>query len=585
MRRRIRLRMIMTILSLTMILSLSSICPVAAEEEKDTDQCQIIFLLDASKSMKDNGQWESAVDSAVLISSFLPSDYETALLAYNGDVAASQEFGTVTSGSRDQLVNLELQGYTNPAAALQRALGMFAEDESIDKHIVFISDGEISMQDKNATDQAVSDYKEAVRAAVDQKIRLDMFILEDEETEDQISQGAEDFSGTIIHKNQSENLEDVAVQYLFEELGLEKIELGVSQTANEKMNVDLRDCQMENAKILLEAEQNLEDIHVSGQFEELNIIKGKRFAVAKLREPLDQQVVLEYTLSDRGRIRAYLLKEYELTVSSQSKYLPEEHSMRVTVDILNHREKEFMENPDAEEKVDVLLDGKSVDYTIEDGKIQFLYPIKKTKKAQLTIDFKKLNSKVHCEQMTQEIKLVVPEEKPDYRILLSVLAGLCAVILIIIYLCDKKKQKKNVEEDSDEIRKKEDEKSYLGYEFSGQITIYVLKNQNEDIAPCSLRLYGRDKKSFSFDWVKDCCGIRTTLRDADKIRFYGGKDHTLCLKNHGYATIVKGREILPCEKKYSLSYGEKILFIFNDGEIEIELHYKNMRPNERERWS
>lgn len=122
----------------------------------------------------------------------------------------------------------------------------------------------------------------------------------------------------------------------------------------------------------------------------------------------------------------------------------------------------------------------------------------------------------------------------------------------------------------------------LGYDFSGQLAVYVLKGEDEeDLPPCRIKLFGSTKKNMTFDWIKDRCKIRCKLNDADKIRFSGGKGHTLCFKNHGYATIVKGSEILKREKKYALHYGEKILLIFNHGGTEIELHYKNIKPGER----
>lgn len=121
----------------------------------------------------------------------------------------------------------------------------------------------------------------------------------------------------------------------------------------------------------------------------------------------------------------------------------------------------------------------------------------------------------------------------------------------------------------------------LTNDFSGQITVYLLKGEMEDIPPLSIKLFGIKSRSISFAWIKEQCGISCQLRDAEKVWFCGGKDHTLCFKNCGNATIFKGSSILARNKKYSLYYGEKILLIFNNGEFELELHYKNMKPSER----
>lgn len=125
----------------------------------------------------------------------------------------------------------------------------------------------------------------------------------------------------------------------------------------------------------------------------------------------------------------------------------------------------------------------------------------------------------------------------------------------------------------------------LKYDFSGKIVVYVLKNADEeDIPPTSINLYKREgKEPFSFVWVKDKCRIGAELTDADKIIFSGGQDKTLCVRNKGDATLFNGKNILLRNKKYTLSYDEKLLMIFNDGEVEIEIHYKNIKPSERER--
>ncbi len=102
--------------------------------------------------------------------------------------------------------------------------------------------------------------------------------------------------------------------------------------------------------------------------------------------------------------------------------------------------------------------------------------------------------------------------------------------------------------------------------------------------PMSVNLYKRESKEpFSFEWIKNKCRIDMGLRDADKIIFSGGKNHTLCIKNNGDATLLNGKDILLKNKKHVLSYDEKLLMIFQDGEIELEIQYKNIKSCERER--
>lgn len=143
-----------------------------------------------------------------------------------------------------------------------------------------------------------------------------------------------------------------------------------------------------------------------------------------------------------------------------------------------------------------------------------------------------------------------------------------------------KKEKKKEEAARKEIEEGK-ESVFVRYDFSGQVVVYLLKGGEEDLPPCSVKLFGKGNKIYSFEWMKEQCGIPFELEDADRISFSGGRNHSLCFNNAGNATIVKGNEILIRDKKYFLNYGEKILLIFSNGEVEIELHYKNIKPSER----
>ena len=118
----------------------------AAQAESDGGKTQIIFLLDASQSMKKEDHWTDAADSVCMISSALPEKYEAALLVYNAEIVYREDFGKIGQSTRDVLEDIELGGYTSPAAALEAANAMFDAD-AVNKRAVFISDGEISMKE------------------------------------------------------------------------------------------------------------------------------------------------------------------------------------------------------------------------------------------------------------------------------------------------------------------------------------------------------------------------------------------------------------------------------------------------------
>lgn len=68
-------------------ISLTGLCSIRVSAALGQEEMvQVIFLLDASKSMKTERHWEDMADSALLIAAALPEKYQTALLAYNSEI-------------------------------------------------------------------------------------------------------------------------------------------------------------------------------------------------------------------------------------------------------------------------------------------------------------------------------------------------------------------------------------------------------------------------------------------------------------------------------------------------------------------
>ena len=555
----------------------------AAEQNEVTEKKQIIFLLDASKSMQGDGQWIRAADSACMIASALPQEYEVALLVYNTEIVYEEDFGNIDQKTRHALETVELQGYTNPAIALEKAADMF-DSAATDKRVVFISDGEISLREQSETEAAMEEFENTVDGIAEQEIKIDMFSIPSDKTENQISYGTKVTSGEQYTVGENQTMEEVAAKYLFQTLQIEKIELGEAISGEGSMTVELQDTYMQNARILLVSGENIRDFHVTGQCGSLNMLQGNKFAVAELENPLEQQASVDYSLENRGDVHIYLIKEYFLETHMEKAYTSEEGTFTLKVNVVNHQDKPVLDSEILKNNMSVLINGQESSYDVEDGMVLVPYQTDKTTKVNVEVAIRPSGNVIHHIQTTDTVELIVPvvEEEPDDTVLWIVIVSLCAVVFLLSVLYDRKKQKKNDGEKGSIIIEPSEPPVLPKYDFSGQLAVYLLKGeQKDDIPPCSIKLFGKSRKSISFDWVKDRCGIDYKLSDADKIRFTGGKDHALCFKNTGYATIVKENQILKREKKYSLYYGEKILLIFNNGGTEIELHYKNMKPSER----
>lgn len=213
-----------TIKLVMLLIGFSLLFPVralAAEKDEITEKKQIIFLLDASKSMQGDGQWIEAADSACMIASALPKEYEVALLVYNTEIVYEEDFGNINQKTRHALETVELQGYTTPAVALETAADMF-DSAAADKRVVFISDGEISLRDQSETETAIRQFENMVDQIAEQGIKIDMFAIPNDKTENEVSYGTKVTSGEQYTVGENQTIEEITAKYLFQTLQIEK---------------------------------------------------------------------------------------------------------------------------------------------------------------------------------------------------------------------------------------------------------------------------------------------------------------------------------------------------------------------------
>lgn len=383
--------------------------------------------------MQGDGQWIEAADSACMIAAALPKEYEVALLVYNTEIVYQEDFGNVSQKTRHALEEVELQGYTTPAAALENAVGMF-DSAVAEKRVVFISDGEVSMKGEQETEDAT-----------EQKIKIDMFAIPDESTQNQVSYGTKVTSGELYTVGENQTIEEITAKYLFQTLQIEKIELGEAVSDEGNVTVDLQDTYMQNAKILLVSEQVIQDFRVVGQCGKLNMIQGNKFAVAELENPLEQQVIMDYCLESRGNVHTYLIKEYYLKTNMKKSYTSEDGSFALKVDVLNHQDKPVFDSENLKNDISISVNGEETSYDVENGTAVISYHTDTTTKITMDVDINPSGNVVHYIKNADTVELTVPvvEEEPDYTVLWIVIVSLCVVILLLSIIYERKKQKKS----------------------------------------------------------------------------------------------------------------------------------------------
>ena len=97
---KITIKLAMLFIGLSLLFPARVLAAEKNEINEITEKKQIIFLLDASKSMQGDGQWIEAADSACMIASALPKEYEVALLVYNTEIVYEEDFGNINQKTR-----------------------------------------------------------------------------------------------------------------------------------------------------------------------------------------------------------------------------------------------------------------------------------------------------------------------------------------------------------------------------------------------------------------------------------------------------------------------------------------------------
>lgn len=568
------------------MMSLNAVLVHAAGETDNTNQ--IVFVLDGSKSMAGD-KWQEAVDAVGVISAMLPSDHEAAVVVYNDDVLINSDFCLPSQSQMDELRSIVPRGYTNTGMALEAAFTHFSQENTGQRRVVVITDGEISMKEPVQTEEAVALYEAAVEQAKEQNVIIDVLMIGTEDFAEQISAASEKTGGFIFKETETQSIARFIEAYLFEQLGLDSIAVGMSDAENAVFHISMQDACSRQVKILTLSESPIEDINVNCQSGNIQVFQAETAAVIELSRPAEDEIDFRFTTSEKGETRVYLVKEYEFFVDMSVSYSSEALAHVIEVSIVDAKGNAVFEDEDLKNKIDIYVNDDKEEYTIERGRAVIVRQTEEDQEIQVRVAFERIDGIVFGNGEEKALYLELPpaeepeEENDPYIWLYAVTAGVCFVFLLSLFILLRVKKK------TEESAKQQSKQGGIGetpkYDFSGQLMVYMLKKPTgEDMPPASINLYQRESREpFSFAWVSDKCHMDIPLKDADRVQFQGGAEHTLCVKNKGDVTVVYGKEVLMRNQKCILHYNEKLLLIFNDGEIEMEVHYKNMKPSERER--
>ena len=553
------------------------------------NQKEIIFVVDTSNSMKSFDKQNLVADEIKKIANFLTSDYKIGLVTYNSKVIEYANITDSLSYFNSILDRTNYTGYTNAGDALSFAINMFNNSANF-KNIILVSDGEIVLQNENLTKQSNDIFKNTINIAKDKNIVIDTIAL-GELTEEgkkfNIFEASNLTNGQIFKCSNILKLDEISNKILFEKFKIKKTQVGVGNTQNGQLSINLPTTNLDKIKILLTS-SNIKNINVNCKSESANVINGKNFAIVEIIKPYENLVTLNFNSS--GNVDAHLLQEVISNLSGEIvDYRYEDNTVLANLNITLKNEKGniFDNNYYNNEIINLNINDKLFEAKIIDSKIRItLDTLKLDENLKIVLNLDKLEQNfLNLKSLNlklDEIKineLLENNENKSFKFLpLYIILCLLCLVIILILLKNKTKKVKYIEVEKEE----KPVVSKNPYEYFGKLNIYVVNTkEGYDIAPQVFNLQRKqNNEKVSLKDILNACKLNIGDDSASNIIFEPTMNKALSLTNNSYSTIIKNGSLLTFEKSTNINFNEKISIILEDEVTEFEIHYKSLKPSE-----
>ncbi len=556
---------------------------------------EVVFVIDASNSMKSFDKEKIVLDEIKKISNFLTSEYKIGVIVYNTNIVDYANISDDLSYLNSILDRTKYAGYTNAGEALEFALNMFSEN-SIYKNIIMISDGEIVLQNENLTNQSNEKFKSALNISKEKNIIIDTIALGNLTEDGQkhnILDASNQTNGQIFKCENVLKLDEVSNEILFNKFKIKKSLVGIGNTSNGEIDMKLPTINLDKVKILVSSKDTINNINVNCKSESANVINGNKFAIVEINNPYEQNISLKF--NSKGDIEAYLLQEYIVNINSEiEKYYYEDNTVKAKLNIyLNNKRGNIFNDDYYNNKIlEVKVNDNIYEGIIENQKIVISLDV-------LNLD-ENLTISLNLEEFEQnflnleftnikldkaEINKTLTESKKDYKYLplyIILLILVLSIILIIFKNLDNRKRELIRQQKIKEEREKSLFKPKNPYTYSGKLNIYIINTKDgNDIAPQTFNLQRKEtNQKITLKEILNACKIDIGDDSSQNIIFEPSANKSLNLTNNSYATIIKNGSLVTFEKSVNINFNEKLSIILEDEVTELELHYKSLKPSE-----
>ncbi len=569
---------------------------LAEAKEPLPSEKEVVFVLDASGSMRTNDPKRLAIDGIAQFVYTLPSNYAVGVVSYNTDVIL--ERAPVEDAEREALIaqaeEIVYADYSNAGAGLSRAVEMLNSSAAEDKTIVLVSDGEILMGSGAATEQAENDYQSAIEAAQQNNITIHVVGLgsEMENQDNSIFTAANRTGGGVYYTPQAIGIQSAIDDILKAQMGIKQTTAAMVDTDGtvETLSLDMPFSNASKVRILLVGNTAIENLNTNFQAESAKQINGERYSLIEMAYPKSGKVEVSFSGKSGSRVYITMIPEYQIKPRAEITYTdipPEEegalyYDREASIicrfyDLGNENLQLWTEEYFNHSRLSAWVGGTIRESAIEQGQLLVKEKVKERMSADLVFDYSVFPVNVIGGQLLHvelEEPPPLPEEEPKPPYLLIGL-GIAAVLAlgVAVWLCRRPKPEPPPQDEKPEPGK---------YSYVGKLNIYITRTPSGyDVPPLSYDLFRLPAgKVISLGEVLESCDIKEHFAGAEHIYFKSDAGRSIILTNNSDCTILRSREILMKKKSYQIPAGTKMDVAFEDEISELTVQYKDLKPSE-----
>ncbi|MBD5552679.1 MAG: VWA domain-containing protein [Lachnospiraceae bacterium] len=566
----------------------------------DTDKKAVVFLLDASGSMKTNDPQRYAIDSIAQLIYSLPENYEVGFVAYNTEVCAYQNL--LDNAGRGQIMTaaqaVVYDGYSNAGAGLAQAVDILTSGSADEKSIVMLSDGEFLMADETLEEQSRAAYQAATDKAVQNGIAIHVIGLGEDmgNAENSIFQAASLTAGSIYYTPQALELPTVMNSILTEDFGIKQVSAAIIDTdgETEQISVELPFLYADTVKVLLTSDSSIQNVKTNFKADNALQTTGERYSLIQINNPQSSQIELSFVGTAGSRVWITLIAEYKVSPKVSITYKDKEPADETAI---RYEREALLEYTfyDADNENIQLWTEDYFNYgkiSVQSGELTEEKALENGRLTDKRIITEELSEEIHfdctafpvnvltIEDIVLEFEeaplLPIPEPEPPYMLYGIVAIVILGIVVILIF------RRPEVSSGKKAATPLNDRPAPGKSSYVGKINIYITRTPSGyDIDPLSYNLFRLPgAKVISLAEILESCGVKEIFEGADRIYLSSGQGKSVILTNQSDCCIMRRGEILMKRRSYPLSEDTKVDVTFEDEMSELTFQYKVLKSSQ-----